>query len=161
MKRMLCALLALALLAGFCACAHAAADDPVVFTPKLAPAMDYGVTEWMSTSRNRAMLTVLLCMDYIVAYDGDEANQPDLLQSSYIGVIGGNAIVLNTHSSNRDIMIMFMPSSGTAAYTLSDPYTDSVIEAGMQQSTGGNYYRNEIADIVSVAQDLQKALESN
>ena len=161
MKRLLSVLLAMVMLAGFCACAHAVADDPVVFEPKLAPIMGFSTSEWMSTSRNRAMLTVLLCMDFIMEYNGDEANHPDLTQASYIGVIGGDSIVLNMHSANRDLMIMYMPSAGTAAYTLSDPYSDTVIEGALQQSTNGNYYKNDLSDIVAVAQELQAALESN
>lgn len=158
MKKILCVLLAMVMLAGFCACAQAAAQDPVLFNPTLTPSMGYSITEWMSSSRNRALLTVLLSMDYIVAYDGDSSNHPDLTKSSYIGVIGNEAIVLNAHSDDRDVMIMYLPSSGQAAYTLSDPYSDAVIEAGMGETTNGNYYRNSITDIVSVAQELQSVL---
>ena len=148
LKKLICLALALTML--LTACAFAEDDEIYPFDPEVTNASGYTAEEWFSTSYNRALLSLLLVHDC----DGI-LMEKELLDStgcltnpSYVGLSGTDLIVYY-HCVDGDLLVMYSPELGTAAFGLNSVSDDETVALVMGSFCDGGCYQNEHDDIVA------------
>ena len=116
MKRILCCILALLLIGG----AALAEEGTISFDATLTNALDFDIDVWTQNEKARATLSVALLVDLGTATDS--AITPDLASPTYVVQPDDKNLLVITHISDQDamLMIMYCPQSHYAAYGLTD-----------------------------------------
>ena len=148
LKKLICLALALTMLLS--ACAFAEDDEIYPFDPEVTNASGFTAEEWFSTSYNRALLSLLLVHDC----DGI-LMEKELLDStgcltnpSYVGLSGTDLIVYY-HCVDGDLLVMYSPELGTAAFGLNSVSDDETVALVMGSFCDGGCYQNDHDDIVA------------
>ena len=148
LKKLICLALALTML--LTACAFAEDDEIYPFDPEVTNASGFTAEEWFSTSYNRALLSLLLVHDC----DGI-LMEKELLDStgcltnpSYVGLSGTDLIVYY-HCVDGDLLVMYSPELGTAAFGLNSVSDDETVALVMGSFCDGGCYQNDHDDIVA------------
>lgn len=148
LKKLICLALALTML--LTACAFAEDDEIYPFDPEVANASGFTAQEWFSSSYNRALLSLLLVHDC----DG-VLMEKELLDStgclsnpSFVGLSGTDLIVYY-HCVDGDLLIMYTPELGTAAFGVNSASDDTTVELVLNSFCDGGCYQNNSDDIVA------------
>lgn len=144
-------------------CFSALADDSsgVEFKPTLTTAADQTPTEWMTNSQTRALLTLVLSLDYSLATDGDpRALKPDISEPSYVGRASLALVVTLTASDNRgSILILYDWVNDSATYWEFEYANSSLMKTIIESTCSDGYYENSLTDLLSVTNALRDALQ--
>ncbi len=162
MKKLICVLLALALL---CGCVCALADESVNFEPSITKLLDYSASDWVLTSYNRAALTVLLLLDLsqnnVISSDEMTALLANisLRGVSYVGRDGAMIHLIACDGENN-MAVIYTPALSLANYVkLDNSITDaSVVELIIANFCNDGYYKNDPSDILDVTLEILNAL---
>ena len=148
LKKIICLALALTML--LTACAFAEDDEIYPFDPEVTNASGYTAEEWFSTSYNRALLSLLLVHDCDGILMEKELLDTTgcLTNPSYVGLSGTDLIVYY-HCVDGDLLVMYSPELGTAAFGLNSVSDDETVALVMGSFCGGGCYQNEHDDIVA------------
>ena len=161
MKKMVAWLLLLAVLlctAGV-SLAESSDDSTVSFTPTLANLAGMTASESMASSKQRALISVLLAVDYMSANTNGDSYSPDLAKASYVGK-KDLMVVVYLHAPAKDILLLYQPISKEAAYFYVDTNVDTIAEILLRSTCTDGYYKNDIEDIYTILQDLSNAINS-
>lgn len=148
LKKLICLALALTML--LTACAFAEDDEIYPFDPEVTNASGYTAEEWFSTSYNRALLSLLLVHDCDGILMEKELLDTTgcLTNPSYVGLSGTDLIVYY-HCVDGDLLVMYSPELGTAAFGLNSVSDDETVALVMGSFCDGGCYQNEHDDIVA------------
>ena len=148
LKKLICLALALTML--LTACAFAEDDEIYPFDPEVTNASGYTAEEWFSTSYNRALLSLLLVHDCDGILMEKELLDTTgcLTNPSYVGLSGTDLIVYY-HCVDGDLLVMYSPELGTAAFGLNSVSDDETVALVMGSFCDGGCYQNEHYDIVA------------
>ena len=160
MKKLLCLALALTLLLS--ACAFAVAEEDTGFEPVLCNALDSSLERWYATSLNRAMLTVLLALDYNLGVEGEGAIDTTgcVADTTFVGR-DGTVLVVYYHCIGNDLILLYAPDEGLADYTIIDSYDDEMAQFVLGSVCDDGYYENDMDDIISANDMLTEVLSSD
>ncbi len=157
MKKYLCLLLAaVTLLSG---CQVLAEGDSIVdidlpITNTLTKTLHAGLSDWFSSSKNRAFLTVIVVMDVAIALDIEMSDIFSLLQPSYVGKKNLYLVVATTNDENKSLVVLYNPLTGKAGYAIYD-FSADFVELLMSGLCSEEYYKNDVNDLFEVLVDLQ------
>ena len=148
LKKLICLALALTML--LTACAFAEDDEIYPFDPEVTNASGYTAEEWFSTSYNRALLSLLLVHDCDGILMEKELLDTTgcLTNPSYVGLSGTDLIVYY-HCVDGDLLVMYSPELGTAAFGLNSVSDDETVALVMGSFCDGGCYQNDHDDIVA------------
>lgn len=148
LKKLICLALALTML--LFACAFAEEDEIYPFDPEVTNASGYTAEEWFSTSYNRALLSLLLVHDCDGILMEKELLDTTgcLTNPSYVGLSGTDLIVYY-HCVDGDLLVMYSPELGTAAFGLNSVSDDETVALVMGSFCDGGCYQNDHDDIVA------------
>lgn len=156
MKKLFSLILVLALLCGIGTFALA---DGTVFKTQLTDGMDNSVSKWFGTSYNRATLTWLLIIDYMVA--GNDISNIEITEDSYVAKMNDDVLMVVVKTTSGQISMTYSPGGGIAMFDTSDITSSALIEAALEQTAGkGNFERNSLSALNEVGQTISEALNS-
>ena len=155
MKKLVCAMLAFVMLLG---CAAALAADSVTFEPSLTNAADQTAKSWFASSEKRALLTILLALDYTTE-NSDFDFGSVLSGTSYVAYDKEEStLVVEYCGDDKTYTFVYMPIIETASVSVAEEaYSELAVEMAFD-AMGCEYHRNSLAKIVEVAEMLQDAL---
>ena len=161
MKKLLALLLLTVLLCSCVGAAFAADDDAVYFSPTLLNIFsEYTVTEWMSTSFNRALFAACGLLDYSIQ-DGATYGISNLYSGTvYVGR-SENVLILayNDPYESKSLFILYAPgSSSTPACYMILNIGKSGLLTGIQTLATDGYNLVSASDLKEVIDILQEAL---
>lgn len=158
MKKLLSLILAIVLVCAVAGCALA--DDNIKLETKLTDGMDYTAAKWFDTSLNRATLTWMLIIDYMVA--GNDIDEIALTEDSYVSRSADDVLMVIVKTVNKgQIAFGYKPGNGFAMYNKADIYSSAMIEAALEETVGsGNFYKNSLTDLMSVGEMITSAINS-
>ena len=160
LKKLICLALALTML--LTACAFAESDEDNFFTPNLANSFDASTQEWFSTSYNRALLTILLILDCdkTLVEKGLLDSSGSITRSSYVGLTD-DILAVYYHCVDGDLLIMYSPELGTAAFGVNRASDDKTVELVLNSFCDGGCYQNNSDDIVAAINFMTGDSESH
>lgn len=159
MKRFLSIIILFAIL---CCCNFTYAEsylsdiDSFLFTPVITNSMSLTSSEWISSESNRALISVMLCVEGF-AYSDEaitaEEGKEWLHNPIYVGK-ADNTIVAAGRSNSRIIVFTIQPivedGSSNNAFCIMSPltttystYANEDVISKLQESVGDNYYEND------------------
>ena len=133
-----------------------AESDATKFDLTLTSAMDMQAKEIMASSEMRAMVSVLLWMDFLI--NTDEDFSPKFLkESSYMGR-NGLVITVYIHGAEKDLVIAYTPLIQDAAYALLDKQSDLIVDLLLDSTCEDGYYKNDVEDVAKVLLAVMDAI---
>ena len=170
-KKYLALVMVLVLTIGGCVFAEGEATDEAVdearewvaFETPMTSILDRTASEWISSSKNRAMLSLTLTMDIII--DQQDEYIPDFGEVSYVGREGGVLILYvvlqteNTLEEKMDMFVLFDANTKEAEYSVHEHWEKLMVELFMEDICGEKWYENDQDDIVEVASALSDVME--
>lgn len=155
------AMLTVGCMAGLCEEAPASEEelDYVSFEPLFGNILEYSPSEWFSSKLNRALLTVCISLELMSIIDEDviDFSEALLTESSYVAR-DGLALVLYYHGKQNDIIVLYMPLTGEAAYQIGDKAEDFRVSYVLEEIAEDGCYKNDIDDIIEVIALLKGTL---
>ena len=169
MKKNVCMFLTIALLLAFVPAFSESTDDSsfVSFNSNLLNAMDNTASNWYSSSQMRAMFSVLALIDLSQTVSDLDVGTM-LVNGTYVGKTE-YGVAMSGYLENRVYMIVYTPVLKSANYfvttisdtqSLSSTTADFYLKTFMSVSCNDDYIKNNLEDILSVAQTIQEALNS-
>lgn len=169
-KKILCLFMALLFIFLTAGSVIALADDENT-TITIEPSLTNGLfkndscSEILSTSFNRAALTVLLYLDLVEKDLLDISDLADTVVNSYVGKpnhdsISNYSVVVSMYNSKSIYLITYTPLLGQANFNAIDnnQISDSLIEALFDTVTINNQ-KNSVSDILEVMKAIQEAIK--
>ena len=159
MKKIIALVLALVLvfsMAGSCL-AESSTSSAVKFDPSFTDGMKYDADKWMSSSFNRAAVTVMLYCDLILAklIDSDNYTLVDSMVAEKDGII--SVAILGKTSGT--LVILYAPlSGGIASYMTLSSNSKTVIEKILKEGGNSQVYTNSSSDLKTVLEVMKEAL---
>lgn len=140
--------------------ARAESEESVAtkFDLMLASAMDKQAKEIMASSQMRAMFTVLLWMDFVIATD-DVDFSPKFLENSYVGQ-NGLVVTFYIHGEDNDLVIAYTPLIQDAAYAILDKQPDAIVELLLDSTCEDGFYKNDVEDVAEVVQAVLDIIDN-
>lgn len=155
------AMLTVGCMAGFCEEAPVSEEevDYVSFEPTFVDVFEYTPSEWFSSKLNRALLTVCISLELMSLVDEDviDFSEALLKESSYVAK-DGLTLVLYYHGKQNDIIVLYMPLTGEAAYQISDKAEDFRVSYVLEEIAEDGCYKNDIDDLIEVIALLKDTL---
>lgn len=161
MRKLCSLLLILSLLPGVFAVTATAEDETISFEPALTMAWEGCVDDWYASSINRALLTVLLWIDYSMAFK-DSPYEIDLMQESAVCVDDGVLLVCYNTENMGGIIIDYAPGLDTASVIRDcTKFDESMVNAGcLAGELGSEYKMNSWEDLATVVHAFSEELSS-
>lgn len=132
-------------------------EEPKNFSPTFTNAMEYSISDWLDSKQSRALLTVMLALDYGMensSFPGGEA----LAGTTYVAKSEeGDNLTVVYYYNNKSEMLVYSPAIGVAVYGEPNECTKAVLELTMDQLYG-TYYTNTPDTILSVLEIIEKAI---
>lgn len=156
MKKLVCVVMALLLMLG--GIPVLADEEPNTFEPTYTKEADYTAKEWFDSSSTRALLTILLSMDY--AKEDPEFDGPaSLMGTSYVACDKEEETLVVTYFvEDKTYMLMYVPHLETVIYN--EPYEASELIIKMTfDDMGYEYHQNSLSKILEVAGLLHDAIK--
>ena len=159
MKKLMSAILALVLVfsvAGACF-AETSTSSAVKFEPKLADAMKYDADKYMSTSLNRALVTVLLFLQLTgdKVYTTDDYSLIDSMVAEQKGII-----TVALLGEKNTLVMLYAPGTGVASHMTLSATSKTTIEAILKEGGNTEVYTNSIDDLKTVLEMLKEVLNN-
>lgn len=149
-------------LMGGMACAHAEAQDILFdFEPVIINSIGLSAEEWFSTEESRALITVLLEMEYAQIRDDFSIIQ-SFLGDTYVAISGdGEGLMVTYYFDGMEYCITYHPKEGVANCLGPIEATLEDIERVLDSMTrlGGSNYRNTEETLLRILQAMNEALE--
>ena len=124
-----------------------AEDENNMFTPTLADLAEQTSKDFLATSRNRALLTVLLSIDLSMVVDDLDAGC--FTYDSYVGTwesdVGDILCVFLMNGNQTGYYIFYTPGVGLAQYNRLELDNESL--EIMVKAVCDNYYQNDPEDV--------------
>ena len=165
MKKILSLALAMMMLIASMSAAFAAPGDVGELTElplTLTSVVDSSASEWMASSETRAMLTVLMCLDMVLALEDDSPITPSLTGTSYVGYGDGYLVVAcETQTPGMGVIMLYFADSQSAYYMTAEygEYSfSSVFEIVLDELCPTGYYANSQDDVLAVAAEIYAML---
>lgn len=156
MKKLISVLLALMLVFSVTGSCFAETDTSSAtrFDPKLADAMKYDSEKFMSTSFNRALVTVLL---YLQLSIDKTINADDYTLVDSIVASNEDGIISVACMGDKDtLVILYAPQSGgIASYMTLSITSKSLVESILKEGGNTTVYTNDTSDLKSVLEMLK------
>lgn len=133
------------------------ADEGTVFSTFFMDIIDkQSASEWYSSSAERATLTLLLYMDFLL--ETDKEMKSDLLtKPSYVAKDGTTLMAIVPHGDDYIIIGITPSSPSSAVYSIQKDTTSLVVELGLE-ATEVKYEENNKKIMAEVIDLLAKAL---
>ena len=146
MKKWLCALAALAIMA--CGLTGYAVDGFVNFDSNLSGAFTGTAEDAMMDSRARAGLTAALGTDLAKALEGGElAFSPAFFEDSYVGR-DDISLFVYLPGDAQDALIVYVPDTRNASYMLAEHLDAEMVTDLLNEFCVDGYIQNEPADMI-------------
>ena len=150
------------------------ADTSFTINAPITSANDYTASQWYSTSRARAALTVFITLDVIPQMDGIES-VADTYTSiwehpSWVGLSKSkNQVMVAEYFSDKIsttiLVCIYTPSTGKIEYmpiiskpAIPDTTAELLCSAAIQNNNTSTYEKNDNKEVLSVVEDLVNKL---
>ena len=158
MKRLMSMFLCCVLLASLM-CTGAGADSSreyTDFSPELANEIGYTSAKWLRNDENRALLTVLLSIEY--GKNATNGKNIKLTKRSSVADTEYPLVIVSTDEANTHLMIAYNPAQKFASATaidISDSFDDETYQKVLADALGAEIYPNDILTVLSVLDDYK------
>lgn len=159
---MLTLMLLTSLIGGFCF----ADDNGTPFELILTKVPDYSLSEWYSSSMNRALLTVLLAADISATSNGGHAEVLGILKNPSFVVNSGLSLTVAGFYEDTTVLIHYAPIINYASFsTMPSPTSDvSLLKDGVESALKNtdstiDCQENSQADIYYCMSKISEGLE--
>ena len=164
MKRLICILLTLVLLAAMIPAFGENSSNAKEFDASFCNLLDLSITEWFATSYTRAMFTVLVMLDLMNSvddfYETELSDGAWINKGTAVAKYGDYILHLYLNGTVSDIIVSYIPITGHGEY-----YTfahseygslgfDTVFGSLLLEDTV--YYENNLSDLVEVTNDISE-----
>ena len=147
-RRMTALVLALAVLlcAAGAACAEGARGSTTPFQARLTSKAGLSAREGIATSAKRALITVLLCADYLAVNPNGDSCTPDFNKSSFVGKMDATLVVY-LHAPAKDVVLTYESDTGRASYVYMDSQTDLIADIILKAMCTDGCYKNDAEEL--------------
>lgn len=151
-----CIVLVLAVLVTACCITFALgeSDGFLNFSSNLTDIFDQSAKNWISSSENRAMFSVLISCDLAVSVENGNDYLPDFSKKSYVGKEGLDLVLIAHTQGDETIIVVYRPSSGEASFRTMDIDNDTLLELMLSNLCSDGYYKNDTEDILATTEAL-------
>ena len=143
-----------------CFCVAGSAEENIRFEPTLTNILDLSGEEWFESSTKRAMLSIMLVVEYGNKYDS-EAGSEMVQNTSYVGYSEESDILMVLWEGEDDLkkMILYAPG-GEAIYTESEISLSLATWANLLSSEMDTEMKKNTSSAISSALEmLSEALD--
>lgn len=139
---------------------YAESEDGTFFSTKLLQAFDMNAKEWMSSETTITLLAALMLDDYVLQGDTPYDVSGMYYGTTFVGRVS-LALVLGYNAFNSDdsLMIIYVPSENTVAYTVNS-FNKSELESAMNGVCSDGYYKIDGVNLKETNEAILEALDN-
>lgn len=136
--------------------------DFIEFEPRFTKLGELSASKWYSTSDNRALLTALIIIDLVLAFQSNSPDIPDATKTSIVGKDDFNLNILLQTSNGTMILVVYTPELETASYYItSQDFPETMMELLASSICSDGYEKNDTSQVVTNLSALLDALLEN
>ncbi|MBE5798562.1 MAG: hypothetical protein E7321_01245 [Clostridiales bacterium] len=134
------------------------ADDTKTFEPTFTNQADYSARKWFGSKENRALLTIMLALDYISEKENVFDFAEAMAGTTYVAYHEeSNALLVCYLIDEMNYSLVYVPSAETAIYIEPTEGSELATELAFEE-VGCDYYRNSQSTILEVSKLIQESI---